>query len=139
MMALEIGPGDEVITSPFSFAATAEAIALLGAQPVYADIDSRTYNINSNLISDCITQKTKAIVPVHLFGQSADMGPILSLAKENDLKVIEDSAQSIGARCHNHFVGTLGDLGCLSFYPTKNLGAYGDAGAILTNDSSLAQ
>ena len=139
MMAMEIGPGDEVITSPFSFAAAAEAIAFLGARPVYVDIDSRTYNIDPNLISDGITQKTKAILPVHLFGQSADMEPILSLAQENDLKVIEDSAQSIGARYHNRFVGTLGDIGCLSFYPTKNLGAYGDAGALLTNDSSLAQ
>ena len=139
MMAMGIGPGDEVITSPFSFAAAAEAIAFLGARPVYVDIDSRTYNIDPNLISDGITQKTKAILPVHLFGQSADMEPILSLAQENDLKVIEDSAQSIGARYHNRFVGTLGDIGCLSFYPTKNLGAYGDAGALLTNDSSLAQ
>ncbi|PYV41807.1 MAG: hypothetical protein DMG06_16000 [Acidobacteria bacterium] len=139
MMAMEIGAGDEVITSPFSFVATAEAVALLGARPVYVDIDSRTYNINPSLISERITQKTKAIIPVHLFGHSADMEPILSLARANDLKIIEDSAQSIGAKYKNHFAGTLGDIGCLSFYPTKNLGAYGDAGVILTNNSSLAQ
>jgi dTDP-4-amino-4,6-dideoxygalactose transaminase len=139
MMALDIGPGDEVITSPYAFAATAEMVALLGARPVFVDIDSRTYNINVSQIADRITHRTRAIIPVHLYGQPADLNPILSLANDNGLHVIEDAAQAIGGRYNSRFVGTLGDIGCLSFYPSKNLGAYGDAGAILTNNSILAQ
>jgi dTDP-4-amino-4,6-dideoxygalactose transaminase len=139
LMALGVGPGDEVITSPFTFVATAETIVLLGASPVYVDIDPRTWNIDANLIADRITPRTKVIIPVHLFGQPAEMAPILSLARENGLRVIEDSAQAIGARYEDQAAGTLGDIGALSFYPSKNLGAYGDAGAIVSNSPELAE
>ena len=139
MMALGIGHQDEVITSPFTFVATAETIALLGAIPVYVDIDPRTYNLNVQEIAGRITSRTKAIIPVHLYGQPADMKPLLSLAKERGLRVIEDAAQAIGACYNGHHAGTLGDIGCLSFFPSKNLGAYGDAGALVTNDSALAE
>ena len=139
LMALDIGPGDEVITTPFTFAATAEAIVLQGARPVFVDIDPRTYNLDAGKISERITSRTKAILPVHLYGHPADMTPILSLASESGLRVIEDAAQALGAQYRGDFVGTLGDIGCLSFYPTKNLGACGDAGALLTDDPDLAQ
>jgi dTDP-4-amino-4,6-dideoxygalactose transaminase len=139
LMAFGVGPGDEVITSPFTFVATAETIALLGARPVYVDIDLRSYNIDPNLIANRITSRTKVIIPVHLFGQPADMAPILSLAREKGLRVIEDMAQAIGARYEDRAVGTLGDIGALSFYPSKNLGAYGDAGAIVCNSPELAE
>lgn len=139
LMALGVGPGDEVVTSPFTFVATAETIVFLGARPVYVDIDPRTYNIDAKLIADRITPRTKVIIPVHLFGQPADMAPILSLARAKGLRVIEDAAQAIGARYDDQAVGTLGDIGTLSFYPSKNLGAYGDAGAIVSNSPELAE
>jgi dTDP-4-amino-4,6-dideoxygalactose transaminase len=139
MMALGIGPGDEVITSPFTFVATAETIALLGATPVYVDIDPKTYNLDVQQIAPRITSKTKAIIPVHLYGQPADLAPILALAGERGLKVIEDAAQAIGARYHGRSVGTFGDIGCFSFFPSKNLGAYGDGGALVTNNTALAE
>ncbi len=137
MMALGIGPGDEVITTAFTFIATAEAAALLGATPVFADIDPRTFNIDPAAIEDLITENTKAIVPVHLFGQPADMDRILAIAKEHDLYVIEDAAQAVGSEYDGQKTGYLGDVGCLSFFPSKNLGCYGDGGAILTNDEDL--
>ena len=132
MMALGIGPGDEVITSAFTFIATAEAAALLGATPVFADIEPRTFNLDPARIEELITEKTKAIVPVHLFGQACDMDPILDLAQRHGLAVIEDNAQAIGSTYKSRKTGTLGDAGCLSFFPSKNLGAYGDGGAITT-------
>ncbi|MEW5975390.1 MAG: DegT/DnrJ/EryC1/StrS family aminotransferase [Acidobacteriota bacterium] len=138
MMALGIGPGDEVITTPFTFVATAETIVLLGARPVYVDIDPRTYNLQADQLEEKITSRTKAIVPVHLYGQPADMDPILRLARDRGLHVIEDTAQAIGARYHDRPAGTMGDVGCLSFFPSKNLGAFGDAGALITRDESLA-
>lgn len=139
MMALGIGRGDEVITSCFSFVATAEAIALLGATPVYVDIDPRTFNLDPSRIESAITGRTKAIIPVHLFGQPADMDPILDVARKNGLNVIEDAAQAFGAEYRGKKVGTFGDLACFSFFPSKNLGAYGDAGMIVTNDGELAE
>jgi dTDP-4-amino-4,6-dideoxygalactose transaminase len=139
MMALGIGRADEVITSPFTFVATAETIALLGATPVYVDIDPKTYNLDVQQIAARITSKTKAIIPVHLYGQPADLEPLMALAGECGLKVIEDAAQAIGARYRGCSVGTLGDIGCFSFFPSKNLGAYGDGGAMVTNDAALAE
>lgn len=139
LMASGIGNGDEVITSPFSFVATTETILLLGAKPIFVDIDSQTYNLDVSQIGGQITSKTKAILPVHLYGQPADMKPILSLAKAEGLLVIEDTAQAIGSQYFGAFAGTLGNLGCLSFFPSKNLGAFGDAGAIVTNDSQVAE
>ncbi|HAV42490.1 TPA: hypothetical protein DCX15_00535 [bacterium] len=139
LMALGIGPGDEVITTPFTFIATAEVIILLGARPVFVDIDRRTYNIDPSRIEERITTNTKAIIPVHLYGQPADMDPIIELAKEYNLRVIEDAAQAIGAEYKGQKVGSIGDIGCLSFFPAKNLGAYGDGGAVVTNDEELAE
>ena len=139
MMALGIGRGDEVITSPFTFVATAETIALLGATPVYVDVDAKTYNLDVQQIAARITGRTKAIIPVHLYGQPADLEPLLRLAGDRGLKVIEDAAQAIGARYHGRSVGTFGEIGCFSFFPSKNLGAYGDGGAMVTNDAALAE
>jgi len=136
-MALGIGPGDEVITSSFTFIATAEAAALLGATPVFVDIDPRTFNLDPAQIEAWITPRTRAIVPIHLFGQSADLDPILEIAERHGLYVIEDNAQAIGATYKGRKVGFLGDVGTLSFFPSKNLGAYGDGGAVLTNDEAL--
>lgn len=136
-MALGIGPGDEVITSAFTFIATAEAAALLGATPVFADIDPRTFNLDPAQIEPLITPRTKAIVPVHLFGQAADMDPILEIARRHGLAVVEDNAQAIGATYRGKTTGYIGDVGTLSFFPSKNLGAYGDAGGVLTNDTDL--
>ena len=138
MMALGIGVGDEVITTPFTFVATTETIVLLGAVPVYVDIDPQTYTLNVGEIESKITPKTKAIIPVHLYGQPAEMDALLQIARRHHLRVIEDVAQAIGARFDDRFVAGLGDIGCLSFFPSKNLGAYGDAGALVTNDSDLA-
>jgi dTDP-4-amino-4,6-dideoxygalactose transaminase len=138
LMALGIGPGDEVITTPFTFVATAETILLLGARPVYVDIDEKTYNIDPGQVEKSVTHRTKAIIPVHLYGQPADMFPLLELARAHRIRVIEDTAQSIGARYQGRLAGTLGDIGCFSFYPTKNLGACGDAGALVTHDEELA-
>ncbi|MEK7774624.1 MAG: DegT/DnrJ/EryC1/StrS family aminotransferase [Candidatus Zixiibacteriota bacterium] len=133
MLALHaagVGPGDEVITSDFSFFASAGVIHRLGARPILVDIDLDTYNISADKIEAAITPKTKAIVPVHLFGQSADMDAIMAIAKKHNLKVIEDAAQSIGAEFKGRKLGSIGDYGCFSFYPSKNLGAGGDAGII---------
>jgi UDP-2-acetamido-2-deoxy-ribo-hexuluronate aminotransferase len=137
MMALGIGPGDEVITTPFTFVATAETIAILGAKPVYVDIDPKTFNIDPALIERAITPKTKAIIPVHLYGQPADMDPIMEIARRRGLKVIEDSAQAMGASYKAKKVCTLGDIGCISFFPSKNLGCFGDGGMVVTHDEEL--
>lgn len=138
LKSLGIGVGDEVITAANSFIATSEAITLTGAQVVFCDIDPQTYNIDVNLIEDKITTRTRAIIPVHLYGQPADMDPILALARRYGLKIVEDAAQAHGARYKGRTVGSLGDVACFSFYPGKNLGAYGDAGAIVTADDELA-
>jgi dTDP-4-amino-4,6-dideoxygalactose transaminase len=135
--SLGIGPGDEVITTPFTFIATAEVIALLGAKPVFCDIDSKTLNISPEKITTKISKKTKAILPVHLFGQSTDMDSIDHIAHNNNLKVVEDMAQAIGSEYKGKKVGTFGDTACISFFPTKNLSALGDAGMILTDDKNL--
>ncbi len=139
LRALDIGPGDEVITSSFSFFATAEAISSVGAKPVFVDVDPSNYLLDLNLIGQAINSSTKAILPVHLFGCPIDMTQLVSLAKQNGLKVIEDCAQAAGSRWDGKSVGSLGDVGCFSFFPTKNLGAAGDAGAVTTNDHDLAQ
>lgn len=139
LMALEIGPGDEVITTPFTFIATAEVIALRGAKPIFVDINPKTFNIDENKIESVITSRTKAIIPVHLFGQPLEMDKIMKIAKKYNLYVIEDCAQAIGAQYQGKMVGNFGDFGCLSFFPSKNLGAYGDGGAVLTNNKRLAE
>ncbi|KAF0144403.1 MAG: aminotransferase DegT/DnrJ/EryC1/StrS family [Nitrospirae bacterium] len=136
--ALGIGEGDEVITTPFTFFATAEAVIYTGATPVFVDAEPDTLNIDVNLIEKKITKKTKAIIPVHIFGHPADMEEIKKLAKKHKLKVIEDCAQAFGAAINNKKVGSFGDAGCFSFYPSKNLGAYGDGGMITLNDSVIA-
>ncbi len=136
-MALGIGDGDEVITPAFTFIATAEAAALMGARPVFVDIDPQTFNMDPAKIEALITPATKAIVPVHLFGQSADLDPILAIAEKHGLHVIEDCAQAIGATYKGRKVGLDGDFGTLSCFPSKNLGAYGDAGAMFSNNESL--
>lgn len=143
MMGLGLKPGDEVITADFTFAATVEVIGLLQLTPVLVDVLPDTFNIDPKAVERAITPKTKAIVPVHLFGQSADMDAILELARRHDLYVIEDNAQAIGARYlsadgSKKMAGTLGDIGCTSFFPSKNLGAYGDGGALFTDDDELA-
>ena len=138
LAALGIGPGDEVITTPFTFIATANTISHCGARPVFVDIDPRTFNIDPAAIEAAITEHTKAILPVHLYGQPADMDPIMELAEAHGLCVIEDAAQAIGAHYKERQVGSIGHAACLSFYPTKNLGAYGDGGMVVTNDATLA-
>jgi dTDP-4-amino-4,6-dideoxygalactose transaminase len=154
LKALGIGPGDEVITTPFTFIATAEVIANLGAKPVFVDINPKTFNIDSSKIEKAITKKTKAIIPVHLFGQMADMDEIMRIARKYKLFVIEDAAQAIGAEIKLKSqisklktvtkkskvlkAGAIGDLGCFSFFPSKNLGAYGDGGMVVTNNKKLA-
>jgi dTDP-4-amino-4,6-dideoxygalactose transaminase len=137
LMALNIGAGDEVITTPFTFFATAGCIARAGARPVFVDIDPRTFNIDPERIRAAITPRTKAIMPVHLFGQICDMDPILAIAAEYGLSVIEDAAQSISATYKGRKAGSMGTCGCFSFFPSKNLGAAGDGGMIVTNDASL--
>jgi dTDP-4-amino-4,6-dideoxygalactose transaminase len=137
-MAENIGPGDEVITTPYTFFATVGAICRVGATPVFVDIDARTYNLDVDQIEGKITAKTRAIIPVHLYGQMADMDPVMRLASDHDLIVIEDAAQAIGAEYHGRRAGSIGHYGCLSFFPSKNLGAAGDAGLVLTNDGTRA-
>ena len=137
--ALGIGPGDEVITTPFTFIATTNTISHTGAGPVFVDINPRTYNIDPAKIEEAITERTKAILPVHLYGHPVDMGCIMEIAKRHGLRVIEDCAQAIGAEYQGKRVGSFGDVGCLSFYPTKNLGAYGDGGMVVTNDPEIAE
>jgi dTDP-4-amino-4,6-dideoxygalactose transaminase len=137
LLALGVGPGDEVITVPNSFMATAEAITYCGAEPVFVDVDERTYTMDPGALAKAITVKTKAIIPVHLFGQPADMDPILEFAREHGLFVVEDACQAHGAEYKGRRVGTLGDAGCFSFYPGKNLGAFGEAGAIVTMNAEL--
>jgi len=139
LRALGIGPGDEVITTPFTFFATAEAISLVGAQPVFVDIDPVTFNIDPALIPAAITPRTKAILPVHLYGHAADMDPILEIAKQHGLKVLEDVAQAFGGAYKGRKLGALGDAGAFSFFPTKNLGGFGDGGLIATNDPDVAE
>ena len=137
-LASGIGPGDEAITTPFTFVSTVAAIRYTGGRPVFCDIDPRTYNLDAAQIESKITARTKAIVPVHLFGQPADMDPILEVARKHGLAVIEDAAQAHGAEYKGRRVGSIGDLGCFSFYPSKNLGAYGEAGMVATNDAERA-
>lgn len=137
LRAMGVGPGDEVITTPFTFVATAEAVALLGAKPVFADIDHKTYNIDPSLIEKNITPKTKAIIPVHLYGLCADMDPIMKIAASRGIKVLEDAAQAIGSEYKGRRAGSLGDAAALSFFPSKNLGAFGDAGMVVTNSKDM--
>ena len=139
LMALDIGPGDEVVTTPYTFFATAGSISRLGAKPVFVDIDPVTFNIDPARIEDAVTPRTKAIMPVHLFGQCADMDPILAVAKKHKLAVIEDAAQAIGSEYKGKRAGSIGTVGCFSFFPSKNLGAVGDAGAVTCNDDALAR
>ena len=139
LRACDIGENDEVITTPFSFAATGEAIAYVGATPVFVDIDPETYNISTNAIEAAITSKTKAILPVHIFGQVANMQKIVKIAKDNNLKIIEDCAQSFGAELNKQQTGSFGDAGCFSFFPSKNLGCYGDGGLFTTNSDEIAE
>jgi dTDP-4-amino-4,6-dideoxygalactose transaminase len=139
LLACNIQPGDEVITTPFTFIATAEVITQCGALPVFVDIDPKTYNIDPTKIELKVTKKTRAIIPVHLYGQPADMDPILELGKKYNLKVIEDCAQALGAKYKGKKVGSLGDAGCLSFFPSKVLGAYGDGGMVVTNNPEIAE
>ena len=144
LMALDLRPGDEVIVPAFTYVATAEVIALLNLSPVMVDVDPETFNITASILEKAITPKTKAVVPVHLFGQSADMESIMAVARKHSIYVIEDNAQAIGADYtfsdgKNQKAGTIGDIGCTSYYPSKNLGAYGDGGAIFTNNEELGQ
>ncbi len=139
LRALGIGPGDEVITVPNSFIATVEAIALVGATPVFIDVFPETYALDWRQLETAVTDRTRAIIPVHLFGQPADMQPILDFARAHGLRVIEDASQAHGATYQGHRVGSFGDIACFSLYCSKNLGAYGEAGICLTNDAALAQ
>jgi dTDP-4-amino-4,6-dideoxygalactose transaminase len=138
LVAAGVGPGDEVITSPFSFIATASSISHCGATPIFVDVEPDTLNIDAAQVADAVTDRTRAIVPVHLFGHPADLDRLLSLARERGLVVIEDAAQAVGARYNDRRVGGFGLAGCFSFYPTKNLGAYGDGGMVVTNNSGFS-
>jgi dTDP-4-amino-4,6-dideoxygalactose transaminase len=139
LLLCDVKPGDEVITTTHTFIATAEVISVIGAKPVFVDIDPRTYNIDPQQIERAITPRTKAIIPVHLYGQPAEMDAILAIARKHNLRVIEDAAQAHGAEYRGKRAGSMGDIACFSFYPGKNLGAYGDAGAIVTNNAELAE
>jgi dTDP-4-amino-4,6-dideoxygalactose transaminase len=139
LMVLEIKPQDEVITTPFTFFATAGAVARLGAKPVFVDVSAESYNIDVNLIEEKITEKTRAVIPVHLYGQLAQMRPVMDIAKKYGLSVVEDAAQAIGAVQDGQKSGSFGDCGCFSFYPTKNLNAFGDGGLVTTNNKTTAE
>ncbi len=139
LRALRIGAGDEVITTPFTFIATTEAIGIVGATPVFVDVDLNTYNIDTDLIESKITERTKAVLPVHLYGRPCNMTAIMAIAHKYNLKVIEDCAQATGAVWEGQKVGTIGDVGCFSFFPTKNLGCFGDGGSIATSNSEIAE
>lgn len=139
LMALDVKSGDEVITTPFSFFATASCVARLGARPVFVDIDPATYNIDVSQVADAITARTKAIMPVHIYGQCAEIDPLLALGERHGIPVVEDAAQAIGATDRGRPAGSMGAIGCFSFYPTKNLGGAGDGGIVTTNDEQLAQ
>lgn len=138
LLAQGVGPGDEVITTPFTFIATAGSIARIGATPVFVDIRPDTFNLNPGLVEQSITDKTRAILPVHLFGLAAELRPILRIAARHELAVIEDAAQAIGATYHGHKVGSIGNIGCFSFFPSKNLGCAGDGGSVTANDPGIA-
>lgn len=138
LMAIDLQPGEEVITTPYTFFATAGAIARLGAKPVFVDIDPTTYNIDPARLEAAVTPRTRAIMPVHLYGQMADMQPVMELAERHGLYVIEDAAQAIGAEYKDRRAGSIGHIGCFSFFPSKNLGGVGDGGMVTTNDSTLA-
>ncbi len=139
LRAIDIKPGDEVITTPFTFIASAETIANLGAKPVFVDIDPETFNLDHTTIEKAISKKTRAIVPVHLYGQACEMDEIMKIARTHKLQVIEDAAQSLGAKYKGKMLGSFGDLACFSFYPSKNLSALGDGGAITTDNPDLAE
>jgi dTDP-4-amino-4,6-dideoxygalactose transaminase len=139
LMALNVGPGDKVITPPFTFFATAGSIARLGATPVFVDIDAATFNMNPKALQAAVDDRVKTIMPVHLFGQCAEMDEILAIAERHAIPVIEDAAQAIGAEYHGKRAGSMGRCGCFSFFPTKNMGACGDAGILTTNDPALAE
>jgi dTDP-4-amino-4,6-dideoxygalactose transaminase len=139
LMALDVKAGDEIITTPFSFFATASCVARLGARPVFVDIDPATYNIDASQVVDAITSRTKAIMPVHIYGQCAEIDPLLALGERHGIPIIEDAAQAIGATDRGRPAGSMGAIGCFSFYPTKNLGGAGDGGIVTTNDEQLAQ
>src|SRR5207247_1202840 len=139
LMAENIGPGDEVITTPYTFFATVGAIARVGATPVFVDIDPHTYNLDVSQIESRVTNRTRAIVPVHLYGQTADMDVVTYIAERHGLVVVEDAAQAIGAEYRGRRAGSIGHYGCVSFFPSKNLGAFGDGGMIVTNDAARAE
>jgi dTDP-4-amino-4,6-dideoxygalactose transaminase len=139
LMAIDLKPGDEVITPSYSFFATAGAVWRLGARPVFVDIDPQTYNIDPASMEAAITDRTRAIIPVHLYGQMADMDPLMEIARRHNLVVIEDAAQAIGSEYRGRRAGSIGDMGCFSFFPSKNLGGFGDGGMVTTNDQELAR
>jgi len=139
LRACGIGPGDEVITTPFTFIATAEAISYTGARPVFVDIDPGTFNIDPEQVARAVTSRTRAVLPVHLYGQPADLAPVAETCRRQGLRLVEDSAQSFGAEYAGRKSGAFGDIGCFSFYPSKNLGAYGDGGMVVTDDDGLAR
>jgi len=139
LMALDVKPGDEVITPTYSFFATAGCVSRLGARPVLVDNDPETFNVDPDAVAAAVTPRTKAIIPVHLFGQSAEMDPIMRTAERTGVPVVEDAAQAIGATYHSRPLGGIGAFGCFSFFPSKNLGAFGDAGLVTTNDDALAK
>lgn len=139
LQCVDIGPGDEVITTPFTFFATAEAISRVGATPVFIDINPHTFNLVPELVAGAVTVRTKAILPVHLYGQAAELGSLLKIAAQNGLKVIEDTAQAFGGEYKGKKLGTIGDVGCYSFFPTKRLGGLGDGGLIATNSAEIAE
>lgn len=139
LMAIDLRPGDEVITTPYTFFATGGSISRLGGRPVYVDVSPYTYNIDPGQIEAAITERTRAIIPVHLYGQMADMDPIMAIARRHNLVVIEDAAQAIGSEYRGQRAGSIGDMGCFSFFPSKNLGGFGDGGMVVTNNPALAE